>query len=813
MARLAHLVFPLIASSLATSVLLGGTAVAAAPPGVARPGSVSGSVSGPASGSTSGLGGAARTAVLADRPAWATTAADRGPVADSDVLTARVGLAGRDPAGLEAYARAVSTPGSPLYRRFLTPDQARARFGPSAAQTADVRSWLSGAGLTVRGTNQHWIDVSGPASALRRAFGVRIDRYGVPGARLRRAPAGPATVPARLAGAVSGISGLTEVARGMREGATGAALAETALRAGPAQRAWHPGAVREGATGRHHPIERARLARPGVAPGASGAEGTEGTEGAEGADGATDTQPGTETGGAPGTSGAEGAKGTKGTDGATGAGSAGSAKSIEPGPETTIEPGTVMTHTAIPVPSAPITADSSQACSADWGATPAVGFPAGYTPSAPLDVCGYVPSQLRKAYGVTASGLTGKGVTVGVVDAYASPTMLNDADTFAARHGDRAFASGQYQEYVTRSQWTHTTDGVCQDPSDWSGEEALDIEMAHALAPDATVRYFGADSCTDADLAAAMAKIVDSRLADVVSGSFGETMHQTSGDIESAIVAQENQVFQTGAAEGIGFTMSSGDCGDDAAGLTGPNCDPQSARAQTEWPASSPWVTAVGGTALAVSHPGAYQWETNMGDRRSVLTADGRSWNPFPGFFYFGGGGGTSEDFAQPSYQAGVVPDAMARTLPTGKRAARPMRTVPDVAMNGDLLTAVYVGQTDPTTGQYSEAEVGGTSASTPMFAGVLADAMQGAHRKFGFANPMLYGRARTGQFTDVVDHPAAAPNPVSTVLDLGVGDDGSRKVRLYELGQDHGLSAGSGYDEATGLGSPRLAFLKSFGG
>jgi hypothetical protein len=153
----------------------------------------------------------------------------------------------------------------------------------------------------------------------------------------------------------------------------------------------------------------------------------------------------------------------------------------------------------------------------------------------------------------------------------------------------------------------------------------------------------------------------------------------------------------------------------------------------------------------------------------------------------------------------------MARTLGSGAKAARAMRTVPDVAMDGDLLTAVFVGQTDPATGQYGESQVGGTSASAPMFTGVLADAIQAGRSPLGLANPMLYSRAGTDQFTDVVDRPAAAPDPVSTVLDLGLNDDGTRKVRLYELGQDHGLSAAAGYDRATGIGSPRLEFLKSF--
>ena len=56
-----------------------------------------------------------------------------------------------------------------------------------------------------------------------------------------------------------------------------------------------------------------------------------------------------------------------------------------------------------------------------------------------------------------------------------------------------------------------------------------------------------------------------------------------------------------------------------------------------------------------------------MGTDRSVLSADGKSWTPFPGPFYFGGGGGTSEDFSQPFYQRGVVPSRIAHTLLSGQ--------------------------------------------------------------------------------------------------------------------------------------------------
>jgi hypothetical protein len=100
---------------------------------------------------------------------------------------------------------------------------------------------------------------------------------------------------------------------------------------------------------------------------------------------------------------------------------------------------------------------------------------------------------------------------------------------------------------------------------------------------------------------------------------------------------------------------------------------------------------------------------------------------------------------------------------------------------------------------------------SSPEFTGLQADAMQAAHTRFGFADPMLYGRAGSGQFTDVVDHPAGSPAVISTVLDLGLNTDGTRKVRLYELGQDNGLSATPGYDLATGIGSPRAGYIRSF--
>jgi subtilase family serine protease len=449
-------------------------------------------------------------------------------------------------------------------------------------------------------------------------------------------------------------------------------------------------------------------------------------------------------------------------------------------------------------------------CSDYYGQKIAKGAPQGYTKAAvPFDQCSFYPSQLRKAYGITASGLTGKGTKIAIVDAYGSSTMQADANQYAVNHGDKPFKPGQYQEVVDSTQWTDQE--LCGGPEGWAPEEALDVEMAHGLAPDAGVVYVGANSCNDDALLAAISNIVDNHLADVVSNSWGEIMHTTDdADVSATEIAAYEQVFQQAAIEGISVNFSAGDCGDSGptAAATGANCQADTARAQANWPDSDPWVTSVGGTALGLdSKAGAYGFETDMGTARSALSADGKSWTPLPAPFYFGGGGGTSEDFAQPGYQKGVVPNALSHTLMTGAPSKTARRVTPDVSMNGDLYTSVLVGLSDGA--PYTEAGYGGTSVSSPEFAALQADAIQAKHRPIGFANPVIYDKA--GKFTDVVDKQAQKSTiPLSNVTDFGVVN-GVLSVRLVTFGQDTTLNAVKGFDNATGVGSPTLSYLKSF--
>jgi subtilase family serine protease len=453
-------------------------------------------------------------------------------------------------------------------------------------------------------------------------------------------------------------------------------------------------------------------------------------------------------------------------------------------------------------------------CSQYYGQKIATDKPSAYGTKQPYTNCGYTPRQIRGAYGVSQSGMTGKGVTVAIVDAYASPTMPGDANQYAAATGDKPFAPGQYTQNLP-SNFTLTAPDEC-DAAGWYGEQTLDIEAVHGMAPDANVVYVGAASCTDYDLGDALSLIVSNHLASIVSDSWGDIADQ-----ESLLPVYE-QLFRAGAAEGIGFFFSSGD-----SGYESPAEDPGSDMTQTDYPAESPNVTSVGGTSLAIGKNNNYEFETAWGTLLDPLAANGKTWQfpppgVYPDYYDGSGGGGVSSDFTQPSYQKGVVPDSLATRLPNGTINATPMRVEPDVAALADPSTGILVGQTtlqpDGTSFAFSLSRIGGTSVACPVFAGIEADAQQAAGHVLGFANPAIYQRYGTSAFRDVTDHPlgpgylaevrnnytdpATKTGPLITYLrTLGINGEGTAA-----------LPAVKGYDDATGVGSP-ARYIQSFFG
>jgi subtilase family serine protease len=414
--------------------------------------------------------------------------------------------------------------------------------------------------------------------------------------------------------------------------------------------------------------------------------------------------------------------------------------------------------------------------------TPLPKFQGSYRPYA---VCGYVPRQFRGAYGIKGSGFNGKGVTVAVTDAYAAPTILNDVNTYSTRHGDPAFESGQFDQ-VRLGKSKHQN--VC-DPSGWYGEETLDIEAVHGMARASKVLYYASKSCYDADFLDTLARVVDDNKASVVTNSWSDV---DSNESAGSIKAYE-AIFKQGAVQGIGFFFSSGDNGDEAA-ATG--------QRQTDYPASDPYVTAVGGTSIAVGRNDNYLWEAGWGTNKFELSRSGARWKPL-GFLY-GAGGGFSTLFNRPAYQRGVVPAGS----PAG-------RAVPDVGLDGDPTTGMLVGETQtfPDGVYYDEYRIGGTSLASPLMAGVQALATQAQGRRLGFANPRIYGLARSGgeEFTDVTSaHDPAANVRPDYANDVNAKDGILYSVRTFD--DDSSLRTNPGWDDVTGVGSPNSRYFEASG-
>ena len=190
------------------------------------------------------------------------------------------------------------------------------------------------------------------------------------------------------------------------------------------------------------------------------------------------------------------------------------------------------------------------------------------------------------------------------------------------------------------------------------GEETLDVEAVHAMAPDAKIRYYASASCFDDDFLAALAQVVDDDDASLVTNSWSDLEVNETPDVTAAY----EQIFLQGAEQGIGFLFSSGDDGDEAVNGLG---------FQADYPASDPYATAVGGTADAIDASG-FAFQTGWGTHKWSLSADGSSWTDL-GYLY-GAGGGLSSQFARPGYQDGVVPDRYGTPGPFPTSVSTPTR-------------------------------------------------------------------------------------------------------------------------------------------
>lgn len=366
----------------------------------------------------------------------------------------------------------------------------------------------------------------------------------------------------------------------------------------------------------------------------------------------------------------------------------------------------------------------------------------------------YTPSYIRSAYNVP-SNYTGAGETIAIVDAFGSPTIASDLHTF-----DQAFglADPTLNIYYPDGKPNFVGDS---NQLGWAGETSLDVEWAHAIAPQATIDLVVASTNYGNSLNNAESFAVNTLHANVMSMSFGSAEGAIAGRGNNLQLNQADQIYQQAAAAGTTVVASAGDSGAAQGYPT----------ANALFPASDPKVLAVGGTNLFISDKGAYQSETTWNDADPSLCPFGCDYGAFGAT-----GGAPSSIFSAPSFESAV----------TGQSA----RTTSDVSYNASVYTAVlvYVGfYSNPAyNGFYF---YGGTSEGAPQWSGIVALADQAAGHNLGYLTPTLYGIAGNKHEYGADFH------------DITVGNN------AFPAGAP-GFDAGTGYDLPTGLGSPNVANL-----
>ena len=422
--------------------------------------------------------------------------------------------------------------------------------------------------------------------------------------------------------------------------------------------------------------------------------------------------------------------------------------------------------------------------------------------------CGYQPSDLQKAYNLNPlyrAGLDGTGETIAIVDAFGSTTIQQDAATFSAAMGLPAL-----QLTVLG---TPTGSNFDPDPNiaGWAAETTLDVEWVHAIAPGAKIVLVVTPDNSFDNLLAGEALAAAQRGVVAISNSWGSIEFFTDPEFRNGI----DDFFATVAAQGIAVNFSSGDSGDESINL---------GWASADWPASSPFVTAVGGVSVGLSPNKQISFQTSWGNNITEV-ADTEALGsppvdpPFNEGFDFGGGGGVSDVYPQPKYQRGLPGDR---------------RLVPDISWVADPFTGVEIIFTGDAAGDQFIEVIGGTSLACPMFSGLWGIATQAAGRPLGQAAPYLY-KLPAGAITDVrAAH--SDDNVTGVILDAGGAANESAgqlaaplqnlptfysalynspfSTRWFVLtfGTDSSLQAGPGYDTATGLGTPNGAnFVQAF--
>jgi subtilase family serine protease len=391
---------------------------------------------------------------------------------------------------------------------------------------------------------------------------------------------------------------------------------------------------------------------------------------------------------------------------------------------------------------------------------------------AAFHVACYEPAQVEQAYNLGPlyrNGVSGQGSTIVIVDSFGSPTIRQDLSFF-----DQTFKlPGPPSFQVIQPAGAVHFDPASPEDLAWASETSLDVEYAHAVAPNASILLVETPVSESEgvsgfpEIVRAEQYVLSHYHPDVISQSFSAT-EQTFPS--KASVEALRGAYLDAFRNHVTVLAASGDSG---ATDVRPDGSAYYLSPVTSWPDSDPLVTGVGGTQLHLDAKGNHlapdtAWnDTSSGATNQFIFGDS---GPHP----LASGGGRSALFSRPFYQDAVSSEVGVR------------RGVPDISMSAACNGAVdvYMGVTGLRPGWYPTC---GTSEATPLFAGIVALAAEVAHQPLGLINPALY-RMYAGHRPGIVD--------------VTAGDNTVSFRQGGKLQTVHGSSARGRYSMVTGVGT-----------
>jgi subtilase family serine protease len=432
----------------------------------------------------------------------------------------------------------------------------------------------------------------------------------------------------------------------------------------------------------------------------------------------------------------------------------------------------------------------------------------------------FTPQSMANSYNyasLLAGGNQGQGKTIAVVDSFGSDTIAHDLHVFDQAFGVQSMCGEEgvtctatmptfsvlslQGSPATKAPPSKSNGTGLQNRSAWALEVSLDVEWAHATAPKANIllvttpvaETLGVQGLPQ--MMAAERYVIDNHLADVISQSFGAGEGSIPGGL--AALGHLRQAFIDAQANKVTVFASAGD-----GGTTNTMKEPVKNPAvipypSVIWPASDPLVTAVGGTYLCTdATTGLSVDTTNPPSRcRPALNPDLQRETG-----WVVSGGGYSILFPRPTFQNTLPPGSTFVGSSVGAPGPNSnMRGIPDIAYDASATTGVLIyislppdgtsgllcGSAPCSTGWY---DIGGTSASSPQWAGLIAIADQMAGRDLGYVNPALY---------QIANDPTKY---AADFFDVTANCNGSASIPGY--------CASTGWDAVTGLGTPNAAKL-----